>query len=242
MAMPEQADPYAIQYSESGIASRKQLPPEALSALFDVQDALAANPDAFPGRVRAISRDGSIRLYSHPSPPLQVTYEVDTSRRVLYLQHFVAPKVQITKPVFISYSHKDAKWLEKLKQFLRPLEDKELIRVWDDTEIRPGSDWLGEISKALESARVAVFLLTQNFLDSPFIREKELPVLIEAAKNRGCLIFWIAVSSSTFEDSPLAKFQGAIPPNAPLDLMSDAEQSKVLTDIYRKMKAAVSVE
>jgi hypothetical protein len=239
--MPEQTDPYAIQYSESGRASRNELPPEAMSRLFEVLDALAANPDAFPGRVRAISRDGSIRLYSHPSPPLQVTYEVDTSRRVLYLQHFVAPKVQVTKPVFISYSHKDAKWLEKLKQFLRPLEDKELIRVWDDTEIRPGSDWLGDISKALESARVAVFLVTQNFLDSPFIREKELPVLIEAAKNRGCLIFWIAVSSSTFEDSPLAKFQGAIPPNAPLDLMSDAEQSKVLYDIYRKMKAAVLV-
>jgi hypothetical protein len=136
----------------------------------------------------------------------------------------VAPKVQVTKPVFISYSHKDAKWLEKLKQFLRPLEDKELIRVWDDTEIRPGSDWLGEISKA------------------PFIREKELSVLLEAAENRGCLIFWISVSSSTFEDSPLARFQGAIPPSAPLDLMSDAEQSRVLTDIYRKMKAAVSVE
>jgi len=243
--MPEHApetEPYAIQYSESGRASRKELPPEAMSALFDVLDALAANPDAFPGRVRAISRDGSIRLYSHPSPALQVTYEVDTSRRVLYLQHFVAPKVQITRPVFISYSHKDAKWLEKLKQFLRPLEEKELIRVWDDTEIRAGSDWLGDISKALESARVAVFLVTQNLLDSPFIREKELPVLIDAAKNRGCLIFWIAVSSSTFEDSPLAKFQGAIPPSAPLDLMSDAEQSRVLTDIYRKMKAAVSVE
>jgi len=243
--MPEQAlgtEPYAIQYSESGRASRKELPPESMSALFDVLDALAANPDAFPGRVRAISRDGRIRLYSHPSPPLQVTYEVDTSRRVLYLEHFVAPKVQVTKPVFISYNHKDAKWLEKLKQFLRPLEDQELIRVWDDTEIRPGSDWLGDIRKALESARVAVFLVTQNFLDSPFIREKELPVLIEAAKNRGCLIFWIAVSSSTFEYSPLAKFQGAIPPNAPLDLLSEPEQSKVLKDIFLKMKAAVSVE
>jgi len=240
--MPEQADPYAIQYSESGRASRKELPPEAQSALFDVLDALAANLDAFPGRVRAISRDGSIRLYSHPSPPLQVTYEVDASRRVLYLEHFVAPKVQVTKPVFISYSHKDAKWLEKLKQFLRPLEDKELVRVWDDSEIRPGSDWLGDISKALASARVAVFLHTQNFLDSPFIREKELPVLIEAAQNRGCLIFVIAVSSSPFEDSPLARFQWANPPNEPLDLMSDAEQSKTLTEIYRKMKAAVSVE
>jgi TIR domain-containing protein len=239
--MPEQTDPYAIQYSESGRTSRKELPPEAMSALFDVLDALAANPDAFPGRVRKISRDGNIRLYSHPSPPLQVTFEVDTSRQVLYLQHFVCPKVQVTKPVFISYSHKDAKWLEKLKQFLRPLEDQELIRVWDDTEIRAGSDWLGDIRKALESARVAVFLVTQNFLDSPFINEHELPKLIDAANSRGCLIFWIQVSSTTFEDSPLAKFQGVIPPNRPLDLMSDAEQSKVLVDIYRKMKEAVSV-
>ena len=55
---------YAIKYSESGKASRRELPPEALSALFDIQDALADNPDAFPGRTRAISRDGTVRLYS----------------------------------------------------------------------------------------------------------------------------------------------------------------------------------
>jgi hypothetical protein len=242
--MPDQGagtETYAIQYSESGRASRKDLPPEAMSVLFEVQDALAANPDAFPGRVRAISLDGRVRLYSHPSPPLQVTYEVDTSRRVLYLLHFVAPKLQAIKPVFISYSHKDAQWLEKLKQFLRPLEEQELVSIWDDTEIRPGAEWLGEIRKALESARVAVFLVTQNFLASPFIREKELPALVEAASNRGCLIFWIAVSSSTIEDSPLARFQGAISPNKPLDLMSDGEQNQALTEIYRKMKAAVLV-
>lgn len=239
--MPE-TDPYAIQYSESGMASRKDLPPEAKAVLFDVLDALAANPDAFPGRVRGISRDGSIRLYSHPSPPLQVTFEVDTSRRVLHLVHLVAPKVQITKPVFISYSHKDAKWLEKLRQFLRPLEEKELIRVWDDTEIDTGDEWLVEIRKALESARVAVFLVTQNFLDSPFIREKEVPALVEAATNRGCLIFWIAVSSATIEDSPLAKFQGAISPNSPLDLMREPEQNRVLKEIYQKMKTAVLVQ
>lgn len=240
--MPEPApesETYAIQYSESGRASRKDLPPEAKSALFDILDTLAADPNAFPGRVRAISRDGNVRLYSHPSPPLQVTYEVDSERRVLYLLHFVAPKIRATKPVFISYSHKDAKWLQKLKLFLKPLEEQDLIRVWDDTEIRPGSEWLAEIRTALDSARVAVFLVTQDFLNSPFIQEKELPALLEAAKNRGCLIFWIAVSSTTFEDSPLAKFQGAISPHEPLDLLSEPEQNKVFTEIYRKMKAAV---
>src|ERR1700674_4280708 len=105
-------DAYAIQYSDSGKASRKDLPPEVMSVLFDVLDTLADNPDAFPGRVRGISLDGKVRLYKHPSPPLEVTFECDTSRRVLYLQHFVAPKVSVTKPVFISYSHKDAEWLE----------------------------------------------------------------------------------------------------------------------------------
>jgi hypothetical protein len=235
-------EPYAVQYSESGKASRNELPQEVASVLFGVLDALADNPDAFPGRVREISRDGKTRLYKHPSPSLEVTFEIDTSRRVLYLLHFVAPKVSVTKPIFISYSHKDAEWLDKLKQFLQPLENKNLIRVWDDTEIRPGAEWLPEIRKALGAARVAVFLVTQDFLNSPFISNEELPKLVETATNQGCLIFWIAVKSSTFADSPLARFQGANSPNKPLALMSAGEQDEALLEIYQKMKAAVSVQ
>lgn len=240
MAAPLPADPYALVYTDSGRASRKALTPAALAALPDVVDALADNPDGFPGRTRPISRNGSIRVYSHPAPAFQVTFEVDAERRVLYLQHFVAPQVQATRPVFISYSHQDSVWLEKLKLFLRPLEDKELIRVWDDTEIRPGADWLAEIRAQLESARVAVFLVTQSFLASPFIRNEELPALLKSAQDRGCLIFWIAVSTSTFEDSPLATIQGANPPGQPLDLLPEPEQNKVLADLYRRLKDAVS--
>ena len=230
---------YSIQYTESGRDSRNQLPPELLRVLFDLQDKLADDPDRYPGRTKPLSRDGQIRLYSHPSPALQVTFEVDASRRVLHFVHLVAPKVQVTKPVFISYSHKDAAWLAKLKAFLGPLEDRELIRVWDDTEIRAGSDWLAEISTALASARVAVFLVTQDFLNSPFIREKELPVLLQAAQDRGCLIFWIAVSSTTFEDSPLAKIQGANAPSQPLDLLPEPQQNQVFLEIYKKMREAL---
>jgi hypothetical protein len=236
------SDPYALQYSDNSRASRKELPPEAQSVLLDVCDALADDPDAFPGRVRPISRDGATRVYKHPSPPLEVTFEVDTSRRVLHLLHFVMPKVSVTKPIFISYSHKDTEWLTKLKQFLVPLENKNMIRVWDDTEIRPGAEWLAEISNALGSARVAVFLVTQDFLNSPFIQSKELPALMEAATSRDCLIFWIAVKPSTIADSPLARFQGAISPNKPLALMTDGEQAATLLDVYEKMKAAVSFQ
>jgi hypothetical protein len=64
-------------------------------------------------------------------------------------------------------------------------------------------------------------------------------VLLQAARDRGCLIFWIAVSASTFKDSPLARIQGAIPPNEPLDLLPEPQQNKLFTEIYSKMKAAV---
>jgi hypothetical protein len=36
--------------------------------------------------------------------------------------------------VFISYSHKDSKWLEKLQTMLKPLLPKDI--VWDDTKIK----------------------------------------------------------------------------------------------------------
>jgi len=230
---------YAIQYSDTAKETRKELPPEAMLALFDVIDKLAENPDTFPNWTRAISRDGRTRVYTHPKPALQITYEVDEKDRLLYLLHFVAPKVQVTKPVFISYSHKDTAWLEKVKMFLRPLEDQGFLRIWDDTNIRPGSQWLDEIKLSLESAQVGVLLITQNFLTSEFIVQKEFPVLLEKAKNRGCLIFWIAVSTSTWDDSELSRFQAANDPNQPLDTLTEPEQNRILKSIYSRMKEAI---
>jgi mRNA-degrading endonuclease RelE of RelBE toxin-antitoxin system len=232
---------YAVQYSDAAKKSRKELPRETQLALFDVLDKLAENPDAFPGRTQPISRDGRIRVYTHPSPALQITFEVDEEKRVLYLLHFVAPQVQVTKPVFISYSHEDAVWLIKLRKFLRPLEDQGMLHVWVDTEIKPGSVWMDEIRQSLESARVAVFLITQNFLDSEFIREKELPQLLVSTQDRGCLVFWIAVSASTVDDSAIAKFQAANDPACPLDTLSEPDQNRVLKQIYDRMKQAVQV-
>ena len=65
-----------------------------------------------------------IRLYRHPSPPLQIIYKLDSSRRVLNILFCVLPKVQATNQVFISYSHRDVEWLKvKLKQFLHLLRN-----------------------------------------------------------------------------------------------------------------------
>jgi len=235
------SEPYAIQYSEAGRKSRKELPDKTQVVFLDVLDELSGDPNAFPGRTQTIDREGRIRIYAHPNPPLQITFEVDEPKHQLYVMHAVLQQVQVTKPLFISYSHKDAEWLAKLRMFLRPLEDQGLLRVWDDREIQAGALWMDDIRHSLETARVAVFLITQNFLNSEFIRDKEMPALLSSAKNRGCLVFWIAVSSSTVGDSEIAQFQAANDPSSPLDTLPEAKQNEVFKKIYDRMKEAVNV-
>src|SRR2546427_5722335 len=93
--------------------------------------------------------------------------------------------------VFVSYSHRDAKWLGRLKTVLKPALGSETI--WDDTMIAPGAQWSVEIARAIASARVAVLLVTPAFLSSDFIVSNELPRIIER-HNQGLTIFWIAVA------------------------------------------------
>ena len=40
------------------------------------------------------------------------------------------------KDVFISYSHKDKKWLKRLQDMLKPLLRKGSLSIWDDTKIK----------------------------------------------------------------------------------------------------------
>ena len=87
--------------------------------------------------------------------------------------------VPAKKPlVFVSYSHKDKKWLEELRPHFKALDRTGNIQYWDDKRIRQGDDWFDEIRTALADTRYAVLLVTKHFLDSSFVLEEEIPYLL----------------------------------------------------------------
>jgi hypothetical protein len=74
--------------------------------------------------------------------------------------------------LFVSYSHKDKAEAAQFMTHLAGLRYAGLA-LWSDKQIDPGATWDDEISEALETAEIAVFLISSSFLDSPYCIGKE---------------------------------------------------------------------
>ncbi|HLP61481.1 MAG TPA: CHAT domain-containing protein, partial [Candidatus Deferrimicrobium sp.] len=143
--------------------------------------------------------------------------------------------MQLRDKVFISYSHKDKEWLQKLETILQPLVSKGKIIPWSDEKIRPGDPWHEEIIKALETSKIAVLLVSEHFLASKYIMTTELPVLLDAVKKKECTLFWILIRECLYEETGLKDIQAAHKIENPLQDLSASDINKVLTGIAREI-------
>jgi predicted acylesterase/phospholipase RssA len=141
--------------------------------------------------------------------------------------------------VFISYCHDDREWLEELQVHLSAFQRFTGLKVWDDTNIKPGDEWDLEIRKALIATKVAVFLVTPEFLASEFIQEREMKYFLDISKAEKVPILWVAVKPSAYRNTPLNAIQCANDPEQPLSTLEDTDNEwvKICTAIAAQMKA-----
>jgi TIR domain len=153
------------------------------------------------------------------------------------------------KKAFVSYSRKNKNYLEDLLKHIKGYMHVEgennvldtRIDIWDDmwndTQIAAGQDWWQEITNALAEARVAILLISADFLASDFIREHELPPLLEAAQKKELLLLPILLAPSAFPQTKLGRYQAMN--EKPIMGMSPAESeaawAKITRDIYTIM-------
>lgn len=90
--------------------------------------------------------------------------------------------------VFISYSHKDEEWKNRLVPHLEILEHAGRIDLWDDRRIDAGRQWFNDIKEAIDRAAVALCLIPANYLASDFCNKEEIPYLLQRRDEAGMVI------------------------------------------------------
>jgi len=173
--------------------------------------------------------------------------EVKTERLLFYIrqeiltlpliahQKYIEPLNAIRSKVFISYSHLDKEFLNDIQRHFKPFMEK--IDYWDDSRILPGQKWEDEIKKAVNETKVAILLVSTDFLGSKFIKNEEIPPLLRAAEKEGAVILIVILKPCLFEEfNDLNQFQALNSPSDPVIKMNYAEKEELYVNLVRQTK------
>jgi internalin A len=140
--------------------------------------------------------------------------------------------------IFISYAHKDKRFLERLQTHFKALKTAGVkVDDWADTRLKAGMDWRAEIEQAMQECQVAILLVSTDFLASDFIMTDELPVLLKAAKVRGVDIIPVIVAPCNFErSSGLDDFQAINSPSKPLSGLKTDKREEVYVQVTKRIE------
>jgi tetratricopeptide (TPR) repeat protein len=139
--------------------------------------------------------------------------------------------------VFISYSHRDEAWKDKLVRQLRVLELEGDCEVWDDRRIAAGASWEAEIEAAMGMAKVAVLLISVDFLTSDFIRGTEIPRLLQRRAKDGLRIIPLIVHPCAWQAVDwLAPIQGRPTDGRPLSTSRKPQVEKALAALALEIR------
>ena len=141
-----------------------------------------------------------------------------------------------TPTVFISYSHRDEIWKDRLLTQLGVLQQQSILELWHDRHIGAGADWYQDICKAMETAHVAVLLVSAHFLTSPFILREEVSRLLTRRQQEGLPIVPILVTPCAWRQVPwLARMQLRPLDARPLSAGNDHQIETDLTAIAEEI-------
>ena len=169
-----------------------------------------------------------------------IKQEIDTFPIIAH-QKFQTKDKTTRNKVFISYSHLDRDFLTDVQRHFKPFLSK--IDYWDDSKILPGQKWKEEIKKAIDETKVAILLVSTDFLGSEFIAANELPPVLTAAEKDGAVILIVILKPCLFEEfNELNVFQAMNPPSRPVTKMDYSEKEDLYVNLVRQTKRILNGE
>ena len=138
--------------------------------------------------------------------------------------------------IFISYSHRDEAWKDLLVKHLKVLENQGLVARWDDRQIRAGEEWAQQIEQAAAQARIAIFLISDDFLASKFIMQQEVPYFLQRRQQGNLIVFPIIITDCFWDIIDWLKVIQVRPKDGkPLAEFEEAQRDKVIKEMVREI-------
>jgi hypothetical protein len=142
--------------------------------------------------------------------------------------------------LFISYSHRDAKPLDRLHKHLATLSRQDLVETWFDRNITAGQKIDREIERALAEADVFLALVSPDFLASDYCSERELGEALRRHDEGSLRVIPVILEPCDWQATRLGELKALPKDGQPISLWTNAnvayldvitELRRILTDI-----------
>ena len=115
-----------------------------------------------------------------------------------------------------------------------------LFNVWSDRSIQAGDDWYTKILHGIAGARVAILLVSADFLTSDFVRKEEIPRLLQRRLHDGLTIIPVICRPCPWKQVPwLSAMQVRPRGGRPLSASSVPQAETELASIAEEVAAIV---
>ena len=108
------------------------------------------------------------------------------------------PKKQLQ--FFVSYSHRNMKYKEKLLVSLEALKQSFNISNWHDGMIDPGGNIDETVKSALSNSQVILLIITDDYIASHYCMDIELKEAIEREKQGKCIVIPVMFQESVLSE------------------------------------------
>jgi hypothetical protein len=132
----------------------------------------------------------------------------------------------------VSYSHKNAQWLERWQMMSKPMAKANGMEFWSDTNLQPGK-WEQQIQNAMHKSEAVVLLVSPAFIASEFIMNRELPYFLTAYETEKKQVFWLLLEPCDMRHHParrIKEFQAITDGGnlKPLSALRDADWQRTM--------------
>ena len=127
--------------------------------------------------------------------------------------------------VFLSYSHEDEDYKNKLEKHLSVLKRNNIIETWNDRKIVAGEEWDKKIKEELENSQIILLLVSVDFLNSDYCYDIEITRAKEKHDNNEAIVIPIILRKCDWLETSFSNLQALPKDGIPIKSFSDEDDA-----------------